>query len=211
MTETVQEEVINHSKFILIVGLQNSGKTTYLKNEYKLLQELSQKQSENPKPYFIDAELSVSDWLNVPEFLDYLEEKKSEIKERGIKLTNKVKIEYLSDFLTDKHLLVDNIHRAATLKSAMLKLLLSKCYSATIATLDEGLISISLRDTILAENPNKVTLNTPKKYLPTFDITPAIFGILITLAVVMGNHTAAYVVAGLATMSFRQSRNAKQS
>ncbi len=199
------------SKFTLIVGLQNSGKSTFILNDYTEDLARLKRNPESQVPYFIDVESAVSDWLNNAGFIKYLDSKKEEIKASGVKLTNRVKIEYLARYLGDKHLYLDNIHRAAMTKASLLKLLLSGCESGTITALDESQISISLRDIILAENPCKLKLNPPRKYLPTFDITPMIFGILVAVAFATGNHSAGYILAGLATLSFKQSRMAKQS
>jgi hypothetical protein len=199
------------SKFCLMVGLQNSGKTSRLLEEYGEELDRAKSNPELKRPYFIDVELSVSDWLNNAEFIKYLDSLKEGINKQGIKLTNRVKIEYLGRYLADRYLYVDNAHRATMMKASMLKLLLSSCKGATITALDESQIGISLRDVILAEGPCKIRLKPPRKYLPTFDITPLLFGILVTAAFVTGNHSAAYILAGLATLSFKQSRAAKQS
>ena len=110
-----------------------------------------------------------------------------------------------------RYISIDNIHLATAMKSSALKMLLTRCEGATITTIDESQIRISLRDIILAENPINIRLKPPKKYLPTFDITPVIFGALVTAAYMTGNYSAAYILAGLATLSFRQTRKAKQS
>jgi len=188
-------------RFTLIIGLQNSGKSSALTKAFQDCEEPS---------FFIDADMPVSEWMNVTEFAEVLEKAKEQAKENQRKLTNRVKMEALMEFIQDKHLFLDNIHRATTSKTHYVKELLLKCQKGTITTLDEGQISISLRDIILAEEPEKVNLKSQGKYLPTFDVTPIVFGCLIMAAFLTGNHSAGYILAGLATMSFRM-RSAKQT
>jgi hypothetical protein len=125
----------------LVVDLHNSGKSTYVKPEYKEAV-LASTKTGLKTPDFIDVESAISDWINDAGFLKFIEVRKDEIKERGIKLTNKVKIEHLSIYINGRHLYLDNIHKAISLKSSRSKLLLYPYEYATITIIYDSKIGI---------------------------------------------------------------------
>ncbi len=57
------------SKFTLITGLQNSGKSTYILDSYAIDLARLKKHPDTQRSYFIDVELAVSDWLNNADFI----------------------------------------------------------------------------------------------------------------------------------------------
>jgi hypothetical protein len=198
----MSEKTTDLKKFTLITGFQNSGKSKLLLERYN---------NEPPeKSYLIDVEMPVSEWVNESHFNEILEQQKEAIKNSGRKMTNRIKMEILIEYLQDKKLFLDNVHRATAAKAPAVKKLLLNCNEAVMTALDEGQISISLRDVILGEEPKQIRLKAKGKYLPTFDITPIIFGCLIITAFATGHFSAGYILAGIATITFRM-RAAKQS
>jgi hypothetical protein len=194
--------------FTLIIGLQNSGKTTELETLYKAQQQAHIEGAENqPDAYFIDAQLAMSEWFNDPEVLFQLTSSDTQ----GRKLTNAVKGKIFVNYLAQQRrvVFIDNLHKVTPTKVPLVKEILERCQRVVMTTTDEGQIVLTLRNYIEHFTPTKIYLKS-RWFIPTFDITPLLYGILIIAAVLAGYGGSAIIVAGLAVRDMYAWKRAKQ-
>jgi len=203
----VNELTTEDKTFTLIIGLQNSGKTTHLMRLYQKQRQAHEEGENEPDAYFIDGMRAVSEWFNDPEVLAYFKNSDT----GGRKLNNEVKGELFANYLVDYQVVVfiDNLHKVTATKTLLIKKILEQCEQVVMATTDEGQIVINLRDYIEHFEPKKIHLRS-KRMIPTFDITPFLFLILIGMAITFGYVGSALMIAGFAVGNMQAWKKAKQ-
>jgi hypothetical protein len=168
-------------KYIIITGAENAGKTHHLK-------EMRQQQP----GAWLDSKAPATEWL--AQFSELEQEKGALLGYKFELLTQHLKF-------TPTILYVDNIDKVSGRKADFLKALLLVAQSVVVTAQDEGLIPIALRDILLTPDEFEIIRLKGKNWLPSYDVTHILTGVLAIGAFTTGFYEAALIITTLGILS----------
>ena len=189
----VQKEIaVSKKKNIIITGQHDSGKSKSLLKLYSEAFDIWGGQRRTKGRLYLNHLQPVGEWYDSEEVKNWYNTKTSGLWD---KLKNYEKAKLLPDFCKEKKviLFIDNADRLTGRKLDIAKQCILSARSSVITVQAENRLSPSIRQILLASNPQLLRLNSEVAY----DATNIVIWSLIAVCVMAGMWELAFVLGGM--------------